>query len=70
MRAAPWLSLLLPAKASACAVCFGAGNDDVARALTIGIFMLIGSVFACLGAFVYSVYKIEKNRNLAEQAAR
>ena len=63
-------ALLLPSSASACAVCFGAGdNPNLVRAITLGIVVLLGAVFSVLTALVAAVWRIEKRRSLAQQAA-
>ena len=68
MGAALRLALLPVAKASACAVCFGLGQTDLARGLTIGIFVLVGSTFSILAALVTAILRIERHRALADQA--
>jgi hypothetical protein len=68
MRLALLLKALAPSQAAACAVCFGGdANSGTARGITIGIYMLLASVFSVLGVFVAAVWKIEKRRALAER---
>ena len=58
--------LLLGARsASACAVCFGADNNNVVNAFYIGGGVLIGMTFLLLGGLAYAVYRLERSR-LAE----
>ncbi|HVE12548.1 MAG TPA: hypothetical protein VNI01_04070 [Elusimicrobiota bacterium] len=57
------LIAFLPRTSSACAVCFGQGdNPDLPRAFTWGIFVLIGVTFLVLGTFVASVIRVEASR--------
>jgi hypothetical protein len=61
-------SALLPRRAAACAVCFGAGsNPNVTRAITAGIVVLLATVFSVLTALVAAVWRIERRRELALQ---
>lgn len=54
-----------PRPVSACAVCFGGGNADVARAFFLGILALVLPTFGLLAWLVVAMVKIEKARALA-----
>jgi acyl-coenzyme A thioesterase PaaI-like protein len=63
-------ALLSEAPAAACAVCFGAGNNpNFVRAITLGIVVLLATVFSLLTALITAVWRIEKRRALSEAAA-
>ena len=63
-------ALAAPRAASACAVCFGADkNSKTAQAITIGILMLLGTVFSVLTALVAAVWRIEQRKIAAEAAS-
>jgi hypothetical protein len=73
-RALPTLLALaaaaLPRSAQACAGCFGAdANSKTAQAITLGILLLLGTVFSVLTALVAAVWRMERRRSLAEAAA-
>jgi len=54
---------LLPAPASACALCFGAAdNHAVISGFLWGGAMLLGTTFGILGALLYAVVRIERWR--------
>lgn len=56
--------LALPGSASACAVCFGGDDSAMSRGLTLGIFALLGVVFAVLGGITaFFIYLARRARN-------
>lgn len=69
MRLALLLTALLPKNALACAVCFNPGeNTRLVKAVTLGILVLLASVYSVVTVFVVSVWRIEKRRNQSDQA--
>lgn len=64
------LLVLRPEFALACAVCFGVDSENagLAKGLTWGLFLLLGSTFAVLGTMVVGVLRMERRR-VALQAA-
>lgn len=64
------LLILRPESALSCGVCFGADSENagLAKGLTWGLFLLLGSTFAVLGTMVVGVLRMERRR-VALQAA-
>ncbi|MDE2038562.1 MAG: hypothetical protein KGO96_03485 [Elusimicrobia bacterium] len=63
------LSWIAPPGATACAVCFGAApGSNLALAIGTGILLLLCITLTLLAALAIAVWRIEKQRLLAEAA--
>ena len=66
------LDVLGPDTAAACAVCFGAAQEEAVRGLQAGILLLLGMValvFAGFGAFLIAAWRRIARRAAAHPAA-
>lgn len=59
--------LLLPRVAAACPVCFGQSDSPLAKAINMGVVMMLGVVAVMLGSFAtFFVYLNRRAKQVAE----
>lgn len=57
-----------PRAALACPVCFGQSDDPMARAMNMGILLMLGVVVGVLGGFAAFIVNLARRARLADAA--
>ena len=63
------LLLGAPRTALACPVCFGQSDAPMAKAMNMGIMLMLVVIVGVLGAFVYFIVSLARRARIAEMAA-
>jgi len=62
------LMLVVPRAAMACPVCFGQSDAPMAKAMNMGILLMLVGVVAVLGGFASFIVSLVRRARLAEMA--
>jgi hypothetical protein len=63
------LSVAAPRAALACPVCFGQSDEPLAKAMNMGILLMLGVVVAVLGGFASFIMSLARRSRLADTAS-